>query len=70
MAPDSVISGAENPLASKNTFKIPEGSDQTLISIGDQYGGKNGGKSSMEMMHERMAAMTASLAMNTSEPPR
>lgn len=64
VAPDYVISGAENLLASKNTFKIIEGSDQCLISIGNQYGGK----SSMEMMHERMAAaMTASLAMETSE---
>jgi Prion-inhibition and propagation len=66
VAPDYVISGAENLLASKNIFKIIEGSDQTLISIGNQYGGK----SPMEMMHERMtAAMAASLAMNTVKPP-
>lgn len=66
VAPDYVIRGEEHLLSSKNLFKVIEGSDQTLINIGNQYGGR----SPMEMTHERMmAAMDAPPAMNTTKPP-
>lgn len=65
VASDYVISGQEHSFSSNNMFGVIEGSDQTLISIGNQYGGKN----PMEMMHERiMAAMSASSAVNTTWP--
>ncbi|OBT75748.1 hypothetical protein VF21_05952 [Pseudogymnoascus sp. 05NY08] len=66
VAPGYVISGKENLLSSSNLFKVIEGSDQTWISIGNQYGGM----SPIEMMHGRMmAARGASSAMNTAWPP-
>jgi hypothetical protein len=65
VAPDYVISGKEHLLSSNNLFKVIEGSDQTLICIGNQYGGM----SPMEIMHGRMmAAMGASSAMNAAWP--
>ena len=66
VAPGYVISGGENLRSSRHLFKAIEANDQTLISIGNQYGGK----SPMEMQHERMmAAMDLSPAMNTARPP-
>ncbi|KFY12299.1 hypothetical protein V492_03967 [Pseudogymnoascus sp. VKM F-4246] len=65
VAPDYVTSGQEKSISSNNLFKVIEGSDQALISIGNQYGGK----SPMEMINERMiAAINASPAMNTARP--
>ncbi|KFZ17263.1 hypothetical protein V501_01840 [Pseudogymnoascus sp. VKM F-4519 (FW-2642)] len=65
VAPDYVISGKEHLLSSSNSFKVIEGSGQTLITIGNQYGGM----SPMEMIHGRMmAAMGASSAMNAAWP--
>lgn len=61
VAPDYAISGEEHLLLSNNLFGVIEARDQTLICIGNQYGGK----SPVEMMHERMvAAMGTSSAMN------
>lgn len=66
VAPDYALSGQEFLPSSNNLFKVIEGNDQTLICIGNQYGGR----SPMEMMHERlMAAMGAPITMNTAWPP-
>lgn len=60
-----VLEGGGLLPSSKNLFKAIEGSDQSLICIGNQYGGK----SPVEIMYERMmGTMGASAAMNSAWP--
>ncbi|KFY28613.1 hypothetical protein V493_02841 [Pseudogymnoascus sp. VKM F-4281 (FW-2241)] len=66
VAPGYAFSGREHLPLSNNLFKAIEGNDQAVISIGNQYGGK----SPMEMMHERMmVSMAASSSISTASPP-
>lgn len=65
VAPGYVISGKEHLLSSNNVIKVIEGNGQSLVCIGNQYGGR----SPMEMMHERiLAAMGGSSPMNIAWP--
>ncbi|OBT68963.1 hypothetical protein VE03_01401 [Pseudogymnoascus sp. 23342-1-I1] len=59
-----VSTGGEPRGSSKNVFKVIEGGDQTMIIIGNQYGGK----SPMEIAQERMRAAMELSAMNTARP--